>query len=103
MGLIDAELITVKASVTLRDISLDGFGLESTRPVELGTRHAIRFTTPAGDSVVMKAEVVSSKPLSSRDARPQFLLGFRFIGLDVESRSAIEWLLDTVTSPLIFL
>ena len=103
MGLVAATIGQPASSVVLKDISLEGCGFEASRALARGSRHTMCFTAPSGESVALRAEILTSRLLSSSDGPPRYLVGVRFMTEDGAAKRAVEWLIDTVTSPLTFL
>lgn len=92
----DTELSVLAFPVPVRlvDISLSGVLLESTHPVELGTRGTLRFNF-AGVPFSADVEVQRLTDVSSRPSpRPRFAIGAAFVALSRQDQRVIERFAD---------
>jgi hypothetical protein len=83
-------------SVTLRDISLGGFLLESTQPFHVDAIHQFRIATATGWETVVTARSVHCRQAAGSSV---YLTGFAFVdptGPEAERR--IHQLIDKVSS-----
>lgn len=88
----DTELSVLAFPVPVRlvDISLSGVLLESTHPVELGTRGTLRFNFAgvpfSADIEVQRLADVAPRP----SPRPRFEIGAAFVALSRQDQRVIE-------------
>jgi hypothetical protein len=89
--------------VRIRDIGVGGFATETLEPLSTGTVEAVRLTTVADQSAVVRARGLHSWPSCGDDGLPCFVTGFSFVDLDVpETRRLVEALVGAVTSPALW-
>jgi hypothetical protein len=91
----DTELsvLAFPMAVRLLDISLSGVLLESTHPVDLGTRGTLRFNfggVPFSADVMV--ERLTSTPATTGAER--YAIGATFVGLSVQDQRVIERFAD---------
>jgi hypothetical protein len=91
----DTELSVLAFPVAVRlvDISLSGVLLESTHPVELGTRGTLRFNF-GGAPFSADVEVQRLTDLAPLPARPRFAIGAAFVALSQQDQRVIERFAD---------
>jgi hypothetical protein len=91
----DTELSVLAFPVPVRllDISLSGVLLESTHPVELGTRGTLRFNF-AGVPFSADVEVQRLTDLAKQPARPRYAIGAAFVALSRQDQRVIERFAD---------
>ena len=91
----DTELTVLAFPVPVRlvDISLSGVLLESTHPVELGTRGTLRFNF-GGAPFSADVEVERLTSLSSPPAPARFAIGATFVALTQQDQRVIERFAD---------
>lgn len=91
----DTELTVLAFPVPVRlvDISLSGVLLESTHPVELGTRGTLRFNF-GGAPFSAAVEVERLTSLSPPPAPARFAIGATFVALTQQDQRVIERFAD---------
>jgi hypothetical protein len=91
----DTELSVLAFPVPVRliDISLSGVLLESTHPVDLGTRGTLRFNF-GGVPFSADVEVQRSTDLAKGPTRPCFAIGAAFVALSRQDQRVIERFAD---------
>jgi hypothetical protein len=91
----DTELsvLAFPIAVRLLDISLSGVLLESTHPVELGTRGTLRFNFGGVPfSADVRVERVTGTP--SKAGAERYAIGATFVGLSAQDQRVIERFAD---------
>ena len=91
----DTELSVIAFPVPVRllDISLSGVLLESTHPVELGTRGTLRFNF-GGEPFSADVEVERLTPQAPASGRACFSIGAAFVALRRQDQRVIERFAD---------
>lgn len=75
--------------VTMREISLGGFSVESTAAFSTGTTQRFRFSFEGGAELEAVAECVYSKRVAVTGPLPLHLAGFEFVPVSEESSAAV--------------
>lgn len=93
--IVDTELTVLAFPVPVRlvDISLSGVLLESTHPVELGTKGTLRFNF-GGLPFSADVEVQRLTELAAPPARARYAIGAVFVALSPQDQRVIERFAD---------
>jgi hypothetical protein len=98
-GRLDSRLEPNTQPVTIRDLSLGGFLIESDEPFPTDAIHQFRVATPAGWTTMLTARSVHSR----KRAGNGYLTGFAFLEpKGQEAQQRIVELIDQVTSVVTF-
>jgi hypothetical protein len=89
LGQLQVHVLSNPTPVTVREISLGGFSLESTVPFASGTAHRFRFTLEGGPVVAATAECVYSTRLSREPSLSLYLAGFEFVPVSENASQAV--------------
>jgi hypothetical protein len=85
--------------VSVRDIGLGGFSIETVAPLEAGIEHRVRFISKDDWSAELPARVANSRPSCRDDGSPIFVAGFAFSeDGNADTRRTIETLIEKVVS-----
>jgi hypothetical protein len=94
---VTAELESSAQPVTVRDISLGGFLLESNEPFEVQALHQFRIATSDGWKTLITARSVHSRRSTTETGT--YYTGFAFVDpVGTEAERRIHQLIDKVTS-----
>lgn len=89
----ELSVLAFPVPVRLVDISLSGVLLESTHPVELGTRGTLRFNF-GGVPFTADVHVQRLTDLAPASSRPRFAIGATFVALSPQDQRVIERFAD---------
>lgn len=92
LGQMHVNALSAQIPVTMREISLGGFSVESTAGFSTGTTHRFRFSFEGGGEVEALAECVYSKRVVVAGPLPLHLAGFEFVPVSEESSAAVAGL-----------
>lgn len=95
------RIVPLGLDITIRDISMGGFSVESPVQFPVGAVHRFRFNLDNERLLTVVARVVHSRPIVT-DRGPAHRTGLQFITSTAEFRQAVEVLLDRMTSVLEF-
>ncbi len=94
-------MMTVDAPVTILDLSLGGFGVETARALDDGDIHECRFTLRDGVSVILPAKVVHCRPKKGPKGSTRYLAGLEFLPQPTpDAEAARVQLIDRIASTL---
>jgi hypothetical protein len=98
-----ALALETNTPLTVMNIGMGGFAVESMTAFRQGDHHTVRFTRDDVLSVTLPATVRHCRQTTSQDGTPLFLAGFEF-DHDVagDTEDAVAMLLDIATSVLTF-
>jgi len=95
---VTAQVEATAQPVTVRDISLGGFLLQSPEPFEVQALHQFRVATKDGWKTLITARSVHCRR-AEIDGSPTYLIGFAFVQpVGPEAERRIHELIDKVTS-----
>jgi hypothetical protein len=92
LGQLQVQVLSAPTPVTVREVSLGGFSLESTVPFACGTCHRFRFTLEGGPAITALADCVYSNRLSPSQPLPTYQAGFEFVPVSDEASASIAGL-----------
>jgi len=102
-GAIEVQLHSIDAPVTLRDVSLGGFSIESELPIMPDAVHRVRFVLDDSAEIELSARSSHCRRGRTSRARAQYITGFSFIvSASGGSRQAVELLVDRLAGVLSF-
>lgn len=91
------------APITICDIGPGGFAMETRSPVRTGEVLAVRFTTTAGSSFLVRATATHSRRVSRLTGPACYLVGLEFAAQQTPTGlQAVKGLLETVGQILSF-
>lgn len=97
-GQVSVGITDAAFSTDLRDLSLGGFSIVSTKNFPLGMTHWFRFTTTGGEVVTLPAKAVHCRPLPGDT---KYISGWEFMPGSAEVTDiAVGRLLDAMTNVL---
>jgi hypothetical protein len=97
-GQLDGYLLSVRQTAVVLDISTGGLGIALRRPLDVGSTHDLRLTTPDGETVVVRARVVNQRESQTPTGTEYFVIGIEV----VDGRAALDRIIDHLTSVLSF-
>ena len=101
LGQLDGHMMTVDAPVTILDLSLGGFGVESAAALDAGDIHDCRFTLRDGVSVILPAKVVHCRPKKGPKGSVRYLAGLEFLPQATpDAEAARVQLIDRIAATL---
>ncbi len=101
--LVKGQLVSSGAPIRICDISPGGFAMETSSPVRTGEVLAVRFTTRAGSSFLVRATATHSRRVSRSTGPACYLVGLEFAAQQTPTGlQAIKGLLETVRQILSF-
>ena len=86
--------------LSLRNVSLGGFSIESNAETTPGVEKRFEFRTITGLEVRLQAVAIHCRP--SETGRAGFISGWQFLVADAEAEEAVHALVDVLTSALLF-
>ena len=92
---LNGQLIPFGVPVTVREVSVGGFSVETDAPFLAGGQHRFRFTTANGDEIVLEASVIHRRLAGSSDA-PRYITGFAFLRRTSTWARTVAALLDSI-------
>ena len=92
LGQLQVRVLTNPVPVTVREISLGGFSLESSVPFAAGSSHRFSFMLEHGEPVDAIAECVYTRRLKPGASLPLYLSGFEFIPVSDQVTAGIAGL-----------
>jgi len=95
------RVVPLGLEMTMRDVSLGGFSVESPIAFPVGAVHRFRFNLDDSRLVTVVARVVHTTPVMT-DRGQSYRTGLQFITSTDEFRQAVEVLLDRMTGVLQF-
>jgi len=95
------RVVPLGLEMTMRDISLGGFSVESPVAFPVGAVHRFRFNLDDSRLVTIVARVVHTAPVMT-DRGQSYRTGLQFITSTEEFRQAVEALLDRMTGVVEF-
>lgn len=91
LGQVQAHSVWKMRPVTLRELTLTGFSLETTSPLEPGSLQRFRLGfDDNGPSVIVQALCRHSALMSTAGALPIYIVGFEFVEVNEMARSQIR-------------
>jgi hypothetical protein len=103
VGYLDGQIVSHDIPLTVLEIGLGGFGIETRGAFLPGTIHQVRFTLDDGTSMIVRAKVVHCHVQAAADGSPRFVTGFKFADeRKYGDRSPVADLIDHITGVLSF-
>jgi hypothetical protein len=95
------EIVAFAVRLSVRDLGPGGFSIEGPLPFPKGAKYLFRFTTAAGDEVIIDAMSTYSRSTGDTIA-PSYVSGFAFLHRSAETSVKVERLLDAMLAGLEF-
>jgi PilZ domain len=103
LGQLYGEIVSVRTPITVREIGLGGFSVDTALALPVGAVHAFRLTPTEGAPVIVRARVVYSRAHEPAQDGTGYTSGLQFVDdSGHHSRRSVASLIDQVTSVLSF-
>jgi PilZ domain-containing protein len=101
LGHIFGQVLSVDTPVTVLELGLGGFSIETRCAFRVGSRHEFRFILDNGASVIVTAKVAHCRHRTAPSGADLFVTGLQFLESS-DGGAAVSYLIDGVTSRLSF-
>jgi len=95
LGQIFGQVLSVDTPVTVLDLSMGGFSVETACAFRSGSHHQFRFSLEHGASVIVIAEVVHCRRRTAPSGKDLFVTGLKFLE-NPDTSAAVAYIIEQV-------
>ena len=95
LGQIFGQALSVDTPVTVLDLSMGGFSVETACAFRTGSHHQFRFALEHGASMIITAEVVHCRHRTAPSGKDLFVTGLKFLE-NPDTSAAVTHIIDSI-------
>ena len=99
LGTLHGQLVPFRIAISVREVSLGGFSIETVFPLPLGAFQSFRFTLRSGAALTLRARIVHCRA-ETRGGKAVYVIGLEYVDSLPTRRQNAQSLIDEIeTTP----